>query len=198
MVIDPLRVGKQCQEYYWGDPRVPSSLDFRIRYYWGTSYNVAKVSDFASPNISWNDNLSQALFPEHIQEAILKIPLGSLSMQDRPIWHYDHKEILTTKSNSSLSPKLKAFVWRMLRNCLATRVNLFIRKLLDSETSEHLFFFYNHARATWLASKCGIRTIMKEVVEAFVYKQEMDMKSLSSLALSDPFLLSGSLLTNFN
>jgi len=69
--------------------------------------------------------------------------------------------------NSLLQPRLKTFIWRLLRQALATgqRAGRFSQHIDEKcaccgnlETDNHLFFLCHFARAVWFAGTPSIRT----------------------------------------
>ncbi|KAF4378640.1 hypothetical protein G4B88_031244 [Cannabis sativa] len=120
------------------------------------------VADLITPNKQWNHALIQSLFPTDISQAIMAIPLHTISTLDTHFWsltphgsymvnsgyHLAHSQLHQNEPTPSdhkssnawwknlwtfpLPPKLKHFLWRVCYDILPTSRNLFNRKTLYS------------------------------------------------------------------
>ncbi|CAN1761942.1 Putative ribonuclease H protein At1g65750 [Linum perenne] len=147
-----------------------------------------RVSDFILlPQRIWDVQKLRSVFAEDIVKQILTIPLGPYDFNDRWVWHFDPKgrfsvkscyRLIRSQNNSgdgrdvrgneklwrwlwqlSLPPKLRFFMWRVLKNALATKMNLYRRSCSPSascplcdtveETNEHLFFSCPSSARYW-------------------------------------------------
>lgn len=108
------------------------------------------VRDLFHPGTrTWNYELVHALFPYTTTRNILQTPVLQLAYKDKRIWRYTKDGQYSVKSryriycdkvankdqlkvegvwpyiwNLHVPPKARSFLWRLLRGCVATRMNL--------------------------------------------------------------------------
>ncbi|CAN1760240.1 Putative ribonuclease H protein At1g65750 [Linum perenne] len=186
-----------------------------------------RVSDFIlQPCRTWDIHKLRSFYEEDIVKQILTIPLGPKDFNDRWVWHFDPKGRFSVKScyrlirsqNSrgdgrnmrgdekmwrwlwqlSMPPKLIFFVWRVLKNALATKRNLFRRNCSPSprcplcnaveETSEHLFFGCPLSVRFWERAMPNLRR-PSEGTTVMQWFQELMTSSLASQVDKVGFIL---------
>ncbi|CAN1129854.1 Putative ribonuclease H protein At1g65750 [Linum perenne] len=136
----------------------------------------------------WNGNLIRRFFSTEASKAILAIPLGPAGTKDEWIWSLTKGGGFSVRSayhalrggrrptltntpqrvndkiwkwlwNLSLPPKIRYFLWRCVKDVLATKTNLFRRKCaadkscplchVKEESVLHCLFTCYHAREVW-------------------------------------------------
>lgn len=145
------RVGNGNKIGVLDDPWIPSFPTIQSSTYIHAESSL-KVSNFISESGRWYEHLVRQLFPNHISEAILDIPLNRRGCEDIRFWsgskngkysvksgyHVD-TNCWSTPSNTSrhplsswwktlwnlrLPPKIRIFMWKASRDFIPTEVNL--------------------------------------------------------------------------
>lgn len=160
-------------------------------------FNDMVVSDIISPVTGqWDRVLIEGVFSADDAKAILRTPISPVGTADRLIWHHDRSGSYTVKSgyrlasklveNASLMeeghwkvlwklkipPKIKDCLWRVCRDVLPNKVNLFRKHLVDDkwcvfcgadmETTWHTFFSCPFALNCW--TKAGLRHLIEHFI----------------------------------
>ncbi|CAL1367047.1 unnamed protein product [Linum trigynum] len=169
----------------------------------GASLDHPMVSFLLDSNaMEWNLDLLKTIFPPVTIDKILSIPLPSSPQEDKLIWHYDKSGHYTVKSgyhllsnglnlprnslpyflntkfwkflwNIPMPPKLKFFLWRLVRGFLPVKGTLLYKKIISSglcpvccevnEDFKHCFFDCRITRELWTLSDLDhIRDMMRE------------------------------------
>ncbi|CAN1255029.1 Putative ribonuclease H protein At1g65750 [Linum perenne] len=168
------------------DPWIPSLPNFMTPFNGCSSRFVDEWINEESRE--WESSLFERFFsPTHVR-AILAVPIGPRGMKDEWKWSFTNdgefsvrsayhakrqSEISVTSSlsnpgndkiwkwlwNLSLPPKIRFFLWRCVKDVLATKSNLFRRNcstndlcpicLKNVETPMHCLFNCAHAREVW-------------------------------------------------
>jgi hypothetical protein len=157
----------------------------------GSEATVSELIDWNGP--TWKVGLIRELFGLSTAEVITQIPIGSISTNDQSTWghtaqgeftvrsayHLQKAIIVNAEGESSGSDHVrdlwrhlwklniphavKVFMWRACSNALATKANLFRRKITEdplcpmcgvqAETTGHILWGCSAAKAIW--SECN-------------------------------------------
>ncbi|CAL1396203.1 unnamed protein product [Linum trigynum] len=184
------------------------------------------VSDLICPSSKmWRKDLVESLFTPSCVNLILSIPLPAFHMNDRLIWHYSPSGLFTVKTgyqllssehnllhppailpfdnkfwkllwNLPLPPKLKFFLWRVVRGFLPLQTVLFSKTLAsdmicpicdtDAESFSHCFFDCRVATGLWrLAASEELRSFLAGLTPDDAWKQLFFGMNLSKSAIAD-------------
>ncbi|OVA11190.1 Reverse transcriptase zinc-binding domain [Macleaya cordata] len=179
----------------WTDPWVPFLPRFRVEGSSLDRGGLCFVSELICPNSRlWRLDLLQQFFLPHEIIAILKIRLSAEASADTLIWMLTPTGDFSTKSvyksllqgepahsesstfsfdwkrfwkMQGISPKVHLFLWRLLHNAIAVKVNIarhgtsvdtYCRLCYKSEeTVEHLFLHREVIKKVWFISPIGLR-----------------------------------------
>lgn len=144
------KIGDGTQINTWNDPWLREANNFRVQTSMIPGMGSLMVAELMIPGIKqWHVELINELFSARDTCKILKIPLQEAPLADTRIWHYNKNGKYTVKSgywvvseimssnmefrtsgewknvwNLQISPKVKTFLWRAIRDCLPVRATL--------------------------------------------------------------------------
>lgn len=178
------KVGDGNNIRVWGSPWLNNDDDFYVRTPVIEGVEDLLVSDLLIPGTRlWDRQLLEQHFIQRDVDAILRTPRSPEGFNDQIIWAMDRKGAYTVKTGYRLTaslvanndwielgnwnalwnlkslPKVKDCLWRICRNVLPNKDNLFSKKVVndkwcimcgkDIETSWHLFFSCDFAMKCW-------------------------------------------------
>lgn len=152
------------------------------------------VDELRDDDSKWNKDIIEEIFDDQATQSILKVKCANDQRVDKLCWKHTSSGECTSKSaynylfkeNNSdhsiiptlhlnllkkmwsdrlIPPKVKTFMWRLLRNALPTANNLHFRisVIPDSshkcnlpETAVHMFFHCSFARLSWRVSEFNL------------------------------------------
>lgn len=150
-----VRIGNGYGTPIWGSAWIPDAGNFRIITPSPISYFPLRVSDLIDPvSGRWNEELINNTFWEVDRGHILAIPLGTIEVDDKVIWHYSKDgrfsvrtcyHIISSLSSGNggestsgvetvrwhdiwslpIPPKVRMFLWRACVGILPHKAELF-------------------------------------------------------------------------
>ncbi|KAF5481359.1 hypothetical protein F2P56_002016 [Juglans regia] len=157
------RVGDGSSIRIWGQKWLQTPSSYCVQSPCSILNEEAKVSELISEG-KWNKQLIERIFTQEEVEQICSIPISRLNSEDKMIWggtkkgqfsvssayqmEMNKKEALKGESSRgregdarwqevwglNIPGKVKIFMWRAMKELLATRVNLSLRKITDSSS----------------------------------------------------------------
>lgn len=149
------KVGNGANILVWGSPWINRGDDFFAQTPVVPGFEDLRVHDLFLPNTRrWDRNRITDIFVENEAKAILRTPISPEGIVDRLIWHYTKDGMYSVKSGYNLTislvadeslevtenwniiwklnvaPKIKDCLWRIYRNVIPNKVNLFNKHIV--------------------------------------------------------------------
>ncbi|CAL1403866.1 unnamed protein product [Linum trigynum] len=182
------RIGDGRKVDIWQDRWVPSAENLKVSSPVTLIGETTSVSELLDVNTrSWNQDLLHTHFSHQDMLHILKIPIPRQPCEDRLVWRLEKRGAYTVKTayhfwrnreeetvgelytpidwdrywGLRVSPKVKVFGWKWIRNILPTRANVVDRIMRgcdecpfcgQRETQHHIFLDCGWVRRVWRPS----------------------------------------------
>uniref|UniRef100_A0A803QG45 Reverse transcriptase zinc-binding domain-containing protein n=1 Tax=Cannabis sativa TaxID=3483 RepID=A0A803QG45_CANSA len=106
----------------------------RIKSYFSLPPSESTLSFFLSPSGAWDPNKFRQFFDDQLVDSILNVPISALVSRDIPSSSSfnQRKQFWSKIWSSSVPPKIKHLVWRVLSSSIPVASLLFFRHIIPS------------------------------------------------------------------
>ncbi|XP_035546588.1 uncharacterized protein LOC118348634 [Juglans regia] len=218
------KVGNGEKIKIWGNKWLSTPSSFSIQSPVSSLDKEARVCELMQGRGEWNTLLIRNIFNKEEADQICSIPVSSMEVEDRLVWGPSKKGIFSVRSAYHLEMerkqairgensrheervkgwdsiweldvprKVKLFLWKATNDFLATKKNLFLKKItgnplcpickLDEETIMHVVWQCPAAGDVWSESSSIMQKMKREEHDLLALWEKLTLK-LSELELEE-------------